>query len=223
MLRLLIVLLSVVIALAGSRMSQAQSPQIVNKPIIFDDERTQLSLEYMNNHYGMAPSSPVITPKMIVVHWTVYPTLTQSYQAFYPATLPPSRAGIQHASTLNVSSQYMIDRDGTIYQLMPDTLMARHVIGLNYCAIGIENIGDGKAHPLTEAQFEANVRLISYLAKKYPVDYLIGHHEYRKFIDHPLWKERDPTYFTDKDDPGDAFMDRLRDCLSTFHFKGAPH
>ena len=199
-----------------------QSIRIVDKPIIFDEERTRLSLEYLKEHYGMTPPSPVITPRMVVVHWTVYPTLEQSFRAFYAATLPASRAGIQHAGALNVSSQYMIDRDGTIYQLMSDTLMARHVIGLNYCAIGIENIGDGRQHPLTEAQFEANVRLINQLAKKYPIRYLIGHHEYRKFIGHPLWKEKDPTYLTEKDDPGDAFMARLRDCLSGFNFEKNP-
>ena len=32
-----------------------------------------------------------------------------------------------------------VDRDGTICRLMPETWMARHVIGLNYSAIGIEN------------------------------------------------------------------------------------
>ncbi len=35
----------------------------------------------------------------------------------------------------------MVDRDGTRYRLMPETYMARHVIGLNYYSIGIENVG----------------------------------------------------------------------------------
>ena len=208
--------------LGGVRTVPAQSLHVVDKPIVFDGERTRLSLEYMKEHYGMTPSSPVITPRMVVVHWTVYPTLEQSYQAFYPPVLPASRAGIQRAGALNVSSQYMIDRAGTIYRLMPDTVMARHVIGLNHCAIGIENVGDGGQHALTEAQFAANVRLIKALAERYPIDYLIGHHEYRKFIGHPLWKERDPTYLTEKDDPGDAFMTRLRNSLSGIDFKENP-
>ncbi len=105
---------------------------------------------------------------------------------------------------------------------MPDTLMARHVIGLNHCAIGIENVGDGQDHPLTEAQLEANVRLIRQLAEQYPIDYVIGHYEYPRFIDHPLWMEKDPDYLTEKDDPGDAFMDRLRVLLSDIPFKEVP-
>lgn len=203
-------------------LASAQSLSIVDKPINFDKERRQLTLDYMREHYGLTPAEPTIAPTMVVVHWTAYSTFKQSFDAFYPPILPDSRAGIRHAGALNVSAHYLIDRDGTVYHLMPDTLMARHVIGLNYCAIGIENVGDGQNHPLTDAQFEANVRLIEQLAKKYPIDYVIGHHEYPRFIGHPLWKEKDPTYLTEKDDPGEAFMTRLRSRLSDLPLKEVP-
>lgn len=202
--------------------ASAQSLSIVEQPIDFNEERRQLTLDYTREHYGLTPVEPTIAPTMIVVHWTVYPTLGQSFDAFYPPTLPDSRAGIRRAGALNVSAHYLIDRDGTVYRLMPDTLMARHVIGLNHCAIGIENVGDGQDHPLTDAQFSANVRLIEQLAKKFPIAYVIGHHEYPRFIGHPLWKEKDPTYLTEKDDPGDAFMRRLRNRLSSLTLNKAP-
>ncbi len=197
-------------------------PTITDKPIVYNQERRQLSLEYMKEHYGMTPKEPIITPTMIVVHWTAIPTLEGSFQAFYNPRLPGSRPELQDASALNVSVPYLIDRDGHIYQLMPDTLFARHVIGLNYCAIGIENVGDGGEHPLTEAQLEANILLIRYLASKYDIDYVIGHHEYKKFIGHPLWKEKDPNYLTPKDDPGDAFMERIRSELRALDLKDLP-
>ncbi|MGB3776858.1 MAG: peptidoglycan recognition family protein [Tunicatimonas sp.] len=200
----------------------AQPVQIVDKPVVFDEERRQLTLNYMREHYGLTLAEPAIAPTMVVVHWTAYPTFQQSFDAFYPPTLPGSRADIRHASALNVSAHYLVDRDGTVYHLMPDTLMARHVIGLNHCAIGIENVGDGHDHPLTDAQFEANVRLIKRLAEIYPIDYVIGHHEYPQFIGHPRWKEKDPTYLTEKDDPGDAFMTRLRNRLSDLPLKAVP-
>ncbi len=203
--------------------ANAQSLAIVDNPIVFDDERRQLTLEYMREHYGLTPAEPTITPTMVVVHWTAYPTFQQSFDAFDPPTLLSNRADIRHASALNVSAHYLVDRDGTVYGLMPDTLMARHVIGLNHCAIGIENVGDGQNHPLTEAQFTANVLLIEQLAKKYPIDYVIGHHEYPRFIGHPRWKEKDPTYLTEKDDPGEAFMTRLRSRLSDLSLKEVPH
>ena len=191
-------------------------------PIVFDEDRTQLSLDYMQEHYGMTPEAPTIDPKMIVVHWTAIPTLQASYEAFYESRLPASRATIGKASPLNVSVPYLIDRDGAIYQLMPDTLFARHVIGLNHCAIGIENVGDGGEHPLTEAQFVANVQLIKQLLTKYNIQYVIGHHEYQQFIGHPLWKEKDANYLTKKSDPGDAFMQRIRSELSDFNLLPLP-
>lgn len=191
-------------------------------PIVYDDERTQLSLDYMQEHYGMSPATPTIEPKMIVVHWTAIPTLEASYQAFYEPALPTSRATIGQASPLNVSVPYLIDRDGTVYELMTDTLFARHVIGLNHCAIGIENVGDGNEYPLTEAQFRANLQLIRQLLTKYDIDYVIGHHEYQHFIGHPLWKELDANYLTEKDDPGDEFMERLRSELSGFNLLPIP-
>lgn len=191
-------------------------------PIVFNEERARLSLEYMQEHYGMTPATPTIDPKMVVVHWTAIPTLQASYEAFYEPRLPASRAAIGKASPLNVSVPYLVNRDGTIYQLMPDTLFARHVIGLNHCAIGIENVGDGDDYPLTEAQFSANVQLIKRLLTKYDIQYVIGHHEYQRFIGHPLWKEKNADYLTEKDDPGDTFMHRLRGELIDFDLLPLP-
>jgi len=202
--------------------ASAQPPTIVDKPIIYDKERKELSLQYMQERYGIEASEPVIDPCMIVVHWTSIPTLEGSFEAFYPSRLPSTRAGIQGAGALNVSVPYLIDRDGTIYQLMPDTLFARHVIGLNHCAIGIENVGDGDGYPLTEAQFRANKQLICYLAQQYDIQYLIGHHEYQRFRQHPLWLEKDPNYLTEKEDPGDSFMQRLRNDLKELDFLPLP-
>lgn len=210
------------ITLLSYACSSSRPPEVVEKPIIFDEERSRLSLEYMRDHYGIEAATPVIDPCMVVVHWTAIPTFEGSYRAFYNSRLPGSRTAIKNASALNVSVPYLIDRDGTIYQLMPDTLFARHVIGLNHCAIGIENVGDGDQHPLTEAQYEANKKLIRYLGDKYDIDYVIGHHEYQRFRDHPLWLEQDPDYLTEKSDPGDAFMERLRNDLKSLDLKPLP-
>lgn len=214
-------LTGLLLALIVASCSQ-KSITIMDRPIIFNDERKQLSLEYMQEHYGMTPETPVIEPKMIVLHWTAIPTFAGSFAAFNPVHLLSSREKIATASALNVSVPYLIDRDGIIYQLMPDTLFARHVIGLNHCAIGIENVGDGDENPLTEAQLEANIYLVRYLADKYNIEYVIGHHEYKNFIDHPLWKEKDPNYLTDKTDPGDEFMEKVRSQLTDLNLKPLP-
>jgi N-acetylmuramoyl-L-alanine amidase len=173
-----------------------------DKPVVFDEVRKQLSIEYLKARHGIIQDSATIVPKMIVLHWTAIPSLEQSFDVMNPAILPGARSGIAGASSLNVAAQFLVDQDGTIFRQLPETAFARHVIGLNYCAIGVENVGSGRM-PLTKKQLDANEALIRYLKKKYDIEYVIGHHEYKAFIGHPLWKETDPNYLTSKSDPGD--------------------
>lgn len=203
-------------------LTACSSFKVVERPIVFNKERAELSLEYLEKRHGINKDVPSIVPKMVVVHHTVIPTAEKTYQAFYGPLLPSARKGIQSASNLNVSSQYLIDRDGTIFRLLPDTVFARHVIGLNHCAIGIENVGGTKELPLTDQQLKSNIKLIRQLAKNHPIEYVIGHHEYQSFIGHDLWKETDPDYLTVKSDPGEDFMMRLRKEISDLNLKGPP-
>ncbi|HEY0673814.1 MAG TPA: peptidoglycan recognition family protein [Longimicrobiales bacterium] len=187
----------------------------------FPDERVQLTRDYIREHYGIDAASIDIVPRIVVLHWTAGQSLAGDFNTFVPATLR-GRADIRAASALNVGIQFLVDRDGKIYRLMPETWMARHVIGLNYHAIGIENVGGAQGvDDLTPEQRAANVWLVRYLAKKYPtIEYLIGHHEYRLFEGHPLWLERDPGYRTGKSDPGDAFMNAVRSQVADLGLKG---
>jgi N-acetylmuramoyl-L-alanine amidase len=189
---------------------KALSQKIIDRPIVYDSVRKALSLQYLKERHGLIQTEPTLSPKMIVSHWTAIPTLEGSFRAFNPITLK-GRKELIEASPLNVSIHFLVDRDGTIYRLMPENLMARHVIGLNWCALGIENVGDGNKFPLTEVQLQANIYLVKYLKKKYKtIEYLIGHHEYTTFQNTPLWKETNPNYRTGKNDPGDEFMGKLR-------------
>lgn len=202
--------------------SCSSSKTIVERPITFNEERKVLTLEYLQNRYGLEQDSPEIDPKMIVLHWTVIPTFEKSFAAFDPVSLPNWRPDIKNVSGLNVSSQFMIDRDGTIYQLLPETTMARHVIGLNHCAIGVENVGGTDDLPLTKAQLKSNIWLVRYLKDKYDIDYLIGHYEYTLFENHPLWLEQDEGYRTKKTDPGIVFMNDVRKAVKDLNFKKLP-
>jgi len=197
-------------------------PGAVQKPIQFGDTRRQLSLQYLKDRYGIEQQRPTITPQMVVLHWTVIPTMQETFEAFDPEQLPGRRQDVVSAGALNVSSQYLVDRDGTIYQLLPETTMARHVIGLNHCAIGIENVGNGTDLPLTAEQLESNIKIIRYLHSKYDIDYLIGHHEYTDFDGHELWKETDSGYRTEKADPGPAFMKLIRSRVEDLGLMGTP-
>lgn len=190
-------------------------PQIIYpKPIQFDAKRKALTRQYQLTHYGI--SSIMIEPKIIVLHWTCIPSVETTFKVFDPPAFPLNSIRRQELpDDLNVSSHFLVDKKGTIYQLMPETWMARHVIGLNHYAIGIENIGGmNGVDDLTDAQVKANAFLVCYLKKKYPqIETVIGHKDYLQYRKTPLWLERDPRYKTEKTDPGPTFVERVKQLI----------
>ncbi|MDZ7817450.1 MAG: peptidoglycan recognition family protein [Aliarcobacter sp.] len=186
------------------------SLEIKQMPLEFTQKRVDLTKQYIKNSYGLDVKNINIIPKIIVIHHTAMDDLKESHDRFNSETLTSDRKYIQKAGNLNVSAQFFVDFDGTIYSLMPETYMARHVIGLNLSSIGIENIGGNKKE-LTQAQLKANIELVKYLKEKYKtIEYLIGHYEYTKFENHPLFLEKDAKYRTIKHDPAEDFMESLR-------------
>ncbi|RUM73770.1 MAG: N-acetylmuramoyl-L-alanine amidase [Sulfurovum sp.] len=195
---------------------------IIDKPIIFKKERIEMTKEYIKKHYGLKVDNIEIVPKIIVLHWTADMSFEKSFKRLEPQKLFSDRKDIVKASALNVSAQFLVARDGTIYRLMPENWMARHVIGLNYNSIGVENIGgkNNKKDDLTPEQLQSNIALVKYLKEKYPtITYLIGHHEYRKMEKSELWLEKDKGYRTKKSDPGDAFMSKVREKVKALHLR----
>lgn len=218
---LLIVSLISVMAVA----TPSNKIKIIDKPIVFGKERIAMTKSYIKKHYGFSVKNIEITPKIIVLHWTAEMSFEKSFKRLYPQKLFSDRKDIAKASALNVSSQFLVDREGTIYRLMPENWMARHVIGLNYSSIGIENVGGrgNKVDDLTPAQRKANIQLIYYLKEKYPtIEYLIGHHEYRQMESTPLWLERNKWYRTVKADPGPKFMSDMRKATKKLQLRRPP-
>ena len=184
--------------------------EIKQLPIEFSQNRIELTKQYIKKSYGLDVENINIIPKMIVIHHTASDDFKESYDRFYPEVLLSDRKDIKKGGDVNVSAQFLVDSNGTIYSLMPETYMARHVIGLNLSSIGIENVG-GDKKSLTPEQLKANIELVKYLKEKYKtIEYLIGHYEYRKFEKHPLFLEKDPTYRTIKHDPDVNFMESIK-------------
>ena len=199
--------------------------KIIDKPIDFGKERIAMTKSYIKQHYGKRVKNIKITPKIIVLHWTAEMSFNKSFKRLQPQKLLTDRKDIAKASALNVSAQFLVARDGTIYRLMPENWMARHVIGLNYSSIGVENVGGkgNKKDDLTLAQRKSNIALIKYLKAKYPsIEYLIGHHEYRQMESTSLWLEKDKGYRTVKSDPGKKFMSEMRAATKSLHLKTPP-
>ena len=197
---------------------------IHDRPIQFSAGRIDATLDYISSHYGLQPEDITIVPRIIVLHWMAINGFEETFAVFDPEQLGGSRPGLAAAGELNVSIQFVVDRDGTVYRLMPENWMARHCIGLNYSSIGIENVGGGGGRDnLTDAQIESNILLVRHLAKKYPtIQYLIGHLEYRAFEGHELWLERDENYRTEKTDPGPRFMNAVREKVADLGLQGPP-
>jgi len=199
--------------------------EIIDKPIDFSARRIAMTKEYIKTHYGKDVKTIEIQPKIILLHWTAEMGFDKSFARLKQEKLFSDRKDIAKASALNVSAHFLVSREGKIYRLMPENWMARHVIGLNYSAIGIENVGGkgNKKDDLTPAQLKANIALVRYLKVKYPsISYLIGHHEYRQMEKTSLWLEKDQGYRTVKSDPGEAFMSKVHQAVSRLKLKKAP-
>ncbi|MBQ3443927.1 MAG: N-acetylmuramoyl-L-alanine amidase [Selenomonadaceae bacterium] len=201
------ILLIICAVLLVSSSAFAEEEPFTDKFILWTPHRDELIDEYTLKHYGMICRE--ITPQAVVVHWTAFGTLESVWKYFYAEEMPDDEG------RLNVASQFIVDRDGTTWRLMPETNFARHIIGYNHCAIGIENVGgyDGR-EDLTEAQLAANVRLIKYLHAKYPtIKYVFGHYQQDAARASGLFIEHVPDYYAIKTDPGKIFMSGLREQL----------
>jgi hypothetical protein len=188
---------------------------IVDWPIAWPPSRDQAMLAYRRAHSDAAAVDTAITPGMIVLHYTAGGSAKATKGYFDRLHLEASRAKLREGGDVNVAAHFLVDRDGTIYRLMPETRMARHAIGVNHVAIGVENVGDEDKWPLTDAQVDANVALVRDLVARHPtITMLAGHHEVRLLEGTSWFVERDPTYRNKKPDPGDRFMAAVRAKLS---------
>ena len=178
------------------------APVIMDRPVRLTEYRKQLTREYAFQHYGEEFTE--IVPQAVVVHWTEMPEADGVYEYFYKEA--------RQDGTLNVCSQFLVDRDGTIFRLTPETMLDRHAIGYNWCAIGIENVGGvDRKEDLTPEQLQANILLIRYLQEKYPtIRYVWGHYQQVVAKKSGLYKEQVQGYFHGKVDPGPKFMKALK-------------
>src|SRR5674536_23602 len=119
----------------------APQPLITRDYIDFNAQRRAEMGAYSLAHYG---SSDIhLDPKVIVVHYTCGSTYENAHATFQSDA---PNMGVRPG----VVSQFVIDKDGTIYQQIPLEYEGRHTVGLNYVAFGIECVqecpaGDAQA------------------------------------------------------------------------------
>jgi N-acetylmuramoyl-L-alanine amidase len=162
-----------VLALAVALAFVVPKPHIVWKPIPFGAKRKAETAQYAERHYGI--DSYVLHPRVIVEHYTATTTFSSAYNTF-AADVPDTELH----QLPGTCAHFIVDRDGTIYQLVPLTLMCRHTVGLNYVAIGIEHVGTSDSEILGDAaQMRASLALTAWLMQRYHIALrnVIGHNE----------------------------------------------
>jgi hypothetical protein len=170
------------LALSGSAAAAPPRPHIVWKPIPFGAQRLAETAVYAKKHYGI--DSYVLHPRAIVEHVTVTTTFSSVWNGF-AADVPDSELH----ELPGTCAHYVVDRDGTIYQLVRLDVICRHTVGLNWAAIGIEHVGLSDAQVLADpAQMRASLALTLWLMSRYkiPLADVIGHNE---SLTSPLHKE----------------------------------
>jgi N-acetylmuramoyl-L-alanine amidase len=148
-------------------------PHIVWKPIPFGTKRKAEMAQYAERHYGI--HSYVLKPRVIVEHVTATSSFSSAYNTFAADSPDPELHSLP-----GTCAHFIIDRDGTIYQLVPLNIMCRHTVGLNYVAIGIEHVGLSDAQVLgAAAQMRSSLELTAWLMSRYGIAMtnVIGHNE----------------------------------------------
>ena len=158
--------------------------RVVRKLIPYGAERRAQMAAYAVRHYGI-DEHRLRDPKVIVQHYTVTDTFQPVFDYFSVNQPDPELRELP-----GVCSHYVIDRDGTIYELVPPRIMCRHTVGLNYTAIGIEHVGRSDAQVMgNRSQLAASLRLTRMLQGRHGVATrnVIGHNENRSS---PFHRER---------------------------------
>ena len=112
---------------------------------------------------------------MIVEHFTATSSFSSAWNTF-ASDAPDAELGERPGTC----AHFVIDRDGTIYQLVPLSTICRHTVGLNWTSIGIEHVGTSDASILgNPRQLRASLKLTLWLMGRYRISLpnVIGHAE----------------------------------------------
>jgi N-acetyl-anhydromuramyl-L-alanine amidase AmpD len=149
-----------------------RKPPIRWKAIPFGAKRRHEMAAYSKRHYGTR-TWHLRHPKVIVEHYTDGTTFSGAWNTF--------ASNSRHNGELpGTCAHFIVDRDGTIYQLVPLKIRCRHAIGMNWTAIGIEHVGTSDKMVLGDhKQMRSSLRLTLWLMHRYGINIgnVIGHNE----------------------------------------------
>jgi beta-N-acetylhexosaminidase len=181
-------------AAAASATAPSAPPAVVPQPAIhrwpipFGAARRSEMAAYSLRHYG-EHTAALTGPKVIVEHYTETTTAEEAYNTFAP-DVPDS----EFHELPNTCAHFLVEPRGRIDQLVPLSLRCRHTVGLNWTAIGIENVGLSDQEILHRpAQLAASLALTRWLRCHYDIALknVIGHNE---SLSSPYHHERVPAF-----------------------------
>ena len=165
------VIAAVAIIAAPAFAATAPKPPIVKKYIRYGDGRKKQTIGYNRRHYHQR-TYILAKPRAIVLHHTAGADWRSAWWTFdgnsrYSGEKP------------GVSAQFIIHKDGTIYQTMPLKYRARHCIGMNWVSFGIEFVQEMRAgkdgHWMDRRilkrtkQVKAGLKLVRWLQYRYGI------------------------------------------------------
>ena len=164
-------------------------PNIKWDPIPYKHDRKHQMANYSKRHYGKREWR-LRHVRALVLHYTASGSYSSVHSTF--ASNAPSLG-----ERPGVCAQFVVDKDGTVYQLVRRSVRCRHTIGLNQLSLGVEMVQEqlGSSHASDRAilerdkQARAAVRLVAWLKQKYGVRMrnVIGH---SMANDSPLFKDK---------------------------------
>jgi N-acetylmuramoyl-L-alanine amidase len=161
-------------------------PTIVWSPIPFGERRRQEMGAYSRRHYGRW-AWRLTGPNVIVEHYTDGTTFAGAWATF-------ATDATHLGEPPGVCAHFVIDTDGTVYQLVSLRIRCRHAIGMNWTAIGIEHVGTSDGQILSNpAMMRASLRLTLWLMDRFRIQVrnVIGHAE---TLMSPFHHERYPSW-----------------------------
>ena len=167
---------------AGPPAPEEIRPEITWRKIPFGARRKRQMAAYSRRHYGER-TWELSEPRVIVEHYT-------SGTSFEPAWNHFAANGEHLGELPGVCAHFIVDTDGTVYQLVNLRVRCRHAIGMNWTAFGIEHVGTNARDILTDGRMmRASLRLTAWLMLRYDVNLgnVIGHAE---ILQSPHHRER---------------------------------
>ena len=171
--------IAIIAAPAFSAPAAAHRPPIVKKYIRFGASRKSQMAKYSQRHYHQH-TYLLTNPRAIVLHHTDGTGWKSAWNTFDANTA-------YNGEKPGVSAQFIIAKNGTIDQLMPLSYRARHCIGMNWKAIGIEFVQEDKSgkdgHWMDQQilartkQVRAGLKLVRYLQARFGIKTsdVVGH------------------------------------------------